>query len=142
MKVLMEFPPVPSLSAFPHLDVVPELVLGIPESISASKFHFGPRASTVSRRFHCSPGGFLRTGLHLSKPFFSSPPGARQTMHFFPCEGSGDFVGVLTLLVRGIAQAFHDDRVVEVDGSFPMPTISKNSLYTLFCSLILDHGVL
>ena len=25
---------------------------------------------------------------------------------------------------------------------FPLPTISKNSLYTLFCSLILDHGVL
>ena len=26
--------------------------------------------------------------------------------------------------------------------AFPLPTISKNSLYTLFCSLILDHGVL
>ena len=25
---------------------------------------------------------------------------------------------------------------------FPLPTISKNSLYTLFCSLILEHGVL
>ena len=25
---------------------------------------------------------------------------------------------------------------------FPLPTISKNSLYTLFCSLILHHGVL
>ena len=25
---------------------------------------------------------------------------------------------------------------------FPLSTISKNSLYTLFCSLILDHGVL
>ena len=25
---------------------------------------------------------------------------------------------------------------------FPLPTISKNSLYTLFCSMILDHGVL
>ena len=24
----------------------------------------------------------------------------------------------------------------------PLPTISKNSLYTLFCPLILDHGVL
>ena len=30
------------------------------------------------------------------------------------CEGSGDVVGVLTLLVGGIAQAFHDDRVVEL----------------------------
>ena len=43
---------------------------GIPESISTSKFHFVPRASTVSRRLHCSPGGFLRTDLHLSKPCF------------------------------------------------------------------------
>ena len=25
---------------------------------------------------------------------------------------------------------------------FPLPTISKNSLYTLFCPLILDHDVL
>ena len=25
---------------------------------------------------------------------------------------------------------------------FPLPTMSKNSLSTLFCSLILDHGVL
>ena len=25
---------------------------------------------------------------------------------------------------------------------FPLPTVSENSLYTLFCSLILDHGVL
>ena len=24
---------------------------------------------------------------------------------------------------------------------FPLPTISKNSLFTLFCPLILDHGV-
>ena len=30
------------------------------------------------------------------------------------CEGSGDVVGVLTLLVGGVAQAFHDDWVVEL----------------------------
>ena len=30
------------------------------------------------------------------------------------CEGSGDVVGVLTLLVGGVAQAFHDDLVVEL----------------------------
>ena len=30
------------------------------------------------------------------------------------CERSGDVVGVLTLLVGGVAQAFHDDRVVEL----------------------------
>ena len=31
-----------------------------------------------------------------------------------PCEGSGDVVGVLTLLVGGVAQTFHDDWVVEL----------------------------
>ena len=30
------------------------------------------------------------------------------------CERGGDVVGVLTLLVGGVAQAFHDDRVVEL----------------------------
>ena len=43
---------------------------GIPESISTSKFHFVPRASIVSRRLHCSLGGFLRNDLHWSKPCF------------------------------------------------------------------------
>ena len=31
---------------------------GIPESISTSKFHFVPRASTVSCQLQCSPGFF------------------------------------------------------------------------------------
>ena len=35
-------------------------------------------------------------------------------LHPYKCEGSGDVVGVLTLLVGGVAQAFHDDRVVEL----------------------------
>ena len=30
------------------------------------------------------------------------------------CEGGGDVVGVLALLVGGVAQAFHEDRVVEL----------------------------
>ena len=30
------------------------------------------------------------------------------------CEGGGDVVGVLTLLVGGVAQAFHDDQVDEL----------------------------
>ena len=33
---------------------------------------------------------------------------------FSSCEGGGDVVGVLTPLVSGVAQAFHDDRVVEL----------------------------
>ena len=30
------------------------------------------------------------------------------------CEGGGDVVGVVTPLVGGVAQAFHDDQVVEL----------------------------
>ena len=64
----------------------------IPESISTSKFHFVPRASTVSRRLHCSPGGFLRTDLHSSKPCFvptrcssddASRPHQQPLIHLF-----------------------------------------------------------
>ena len=47
---------------------------GIPESTSTSKFHFVPRASTVSSRLHCSPRGFLRTDLHFVGRCISSPP--------------------------------------------------------------------
>ena len=63
-----------------------------PESVSTSKFHFVPRASTVSRRSHCSPGGILRTDLHLSKPCFvptrcssddASRPHQQQLIHLF-----------------------------------------------------------
>ena len=36
------------------------------------------------------------------------------SFNFCGCEGSGDVVGVLTLLVGGVAQTFHDDRVVEL----------------------------
>ena len=63
-----------------------------PESISISKFHFVPRASTVSRRLHCSLVGFLRTDLHLSKPCFvptrcssddASRPHQQPLIHLF-----------------------------------------------------------
>ena len=33
---------------------------------------------------------------------------------FVFCEGGGDVVGVVTPLVGGVAQAFHDDQVVEL----------------------------
>ena len=33
---------------------------------------------------------------------------------YWPCEGDGDVVGVVTPLVGGVAQAFHDDQVVEL----------------------------
>ena len=35
-------------------------------------------------------------------------------MYADSCEGCGEVVGVLTLLVGGGAQAFHDDRVLEL----------------------------
>ena len=34
--------------------------------------------------------------------------------HSTQCEGGGDVVGVVTPLVGGVAQAFHDDQVVEL----------------------------
>ena len=37
----------------------------------------------------------------------------RQARHAI-CEGGGDVVGVVTPLVGGVAQAFHDDRVVKL----------------------------
>ena len=40
--------------------------------------------------------------------------GALTKFGLITCEGSGDVVGVLTLLVGGVAQAFHDDRVVDL----------------------------
>ena len=46
------------------------VAIRIPVSTPTFKFHFVPRASTVSRRLHCSPGGFPRTDLHLSTPNF------------------------------------------------------------------------
>ena len=49
-----------------RFDVISMDVKCIPSSTPMPKFHFVPRASTVSRRLHCSPGGFLRTDLHLS----------------------------------------------------------------------------
>ena len=39
---------------------------------------------------------------------------SRYCISCLSCEGSGDVVGVLTLLVGGVAQASHDDRVVEL----------------------------
>ena len=45
---------------------------------------------------------FVRKVVHLATNFFGS------------CEGGGDVVGVVTPLVGGVAQAFHDDQVVKL----------------------------
>ena len=59
------------LLVFFRLDRDSRSSLGVPVSISTSKFHFVPRASTVSRQLRCCPGRFLRTDLHLGKPCFA-----------------------------------------------------------------------
>ena len=41
------------------------------------------------------------------------------------CEGGGDVVNVLTLLVGGVAQAFHDDRVVELRVQLGVQEVEK-----------------
>ena len=38
----------------------------------------------------------------------------RLGLPYWTCEGGGDVVGVVTPLVGGVAQAFHDDQVVEL----------------------------
>ena len=56
-------------------------------------------------------------------------------------EFGNGFDGELFPLIHIVAEtaivSFHTLPV-----GFPLPTISKNSLYTLFCPWILDHGVL
>ena len=44
------------------------------------------------------------------------------------CEGNGDVVGVLTLLVGGVAQAFHDDRVVELRVQLGVEEVRKEQV--------------
>ena len=46
-----------------------------------------------------------------------NPPSSRQLRHAWPsvfCEGVGGVQGALTLFCGGVAQAFQDDRVVEL----------------------------
>ena len=61
---------------------------------------------TISRRKECFFGAFCAIFRTLPRGFESR--GARIF-----CVG-GDVVGVVTPLVGGVAQAFHDDRVVEL----------------------------
>ena len=37
-----------------------------------------------------------------------------SSISLYLCEGGGDVVGVVTPLVGGVAQAFHDDQVLKV----------------------------
>ena len=46
--------------------------------------------------------------------FLSGSPSALRVSHMFLLAGGGDVVGVVTPLVGGVAQAFHDDQVVEL----------------------------
>ena len=48
-----------------------------------------------------------------------------------------NFSTLIGVVVETAIDSFHTLPV-----ELPLPTISKNSLYTLSCSLILDHGVL
>ena len=63
VEELWEFPPVPSLSAFPRLDVVPELVRVFQNPFPRQNSISSLELTTVLRRLHCSPGSFLRNDL-------------------------------------------------------------------------------
>ena len=64
----------------------------------------------------CGEGGaslplpYRLGGLQHQRADHNKPSTSTQSF----CEGSGDVVGVVTPLVGGVAQAFHDDRVVEL----------------------------
>ena len=75
-----------------------------------------------------APTEFSRIAIHLNRPAKGWPykflsrgtTGSSMFDHDFGhlclgrCEGGGDVVGVVTPLVGGVAQAFHDDQVVEL----------------------------
>ena len=85
-------------------------------------------ARTVARFLRCRKlaRGTCRIrsclGMFVMVVSWSSPPWWCQIVFFQDeeileirgCEGGGDVVGVVTPLVGGVAQAFHDDRVVEL----------------------------
>ena len=55
---------------FLRLDVKPQAVQIFQSPFSHQNSISFLEASTVARRLHCSPGGFLRTGQHSSNPYF------------------------------------------------------------------------
>ena len=74
--------------------------------------------------------GLFPLGLRVLDAFFSSCC-MKEFGDVFDCHFSTliDIVAETTLV---------SSRTLPVE--LPLPTISKNSLYTLFCFLILDHG--
>ena len=70
------------------------------------------------------PGGLSFNKMNIVKPVHASEnsflhPRSSNRQYFSPtrhpkCEGGGDVVGVVTPLVGGVAQAFRDDRFVEL----------------------------
>ena len=68
----------------------------------------------------------------------STTSGSRCILHTLPRRRSRcRFCTLLQIVSETAIVSFHTLPV-----GFPLPTISKNSLHTLFCPLILDHGVL
>ena len=75
--------------------------------------------------------------------FSSESSGSRRISHTLPHERTRRRIRLcqFSTLIDIVAEtAVVSFRTLSV--SFPLPTISKNSLYTLFCPLILNHGVL
>ena len=71
----------------------------------------------------------------------SRTSGSRCIFHILPCRRSWRRIWLCRFctLFRIVSEtAILSFRTLPV--SFPLPTISKTSLFTLFCPLILDHG--
>ena len=79
-----------------------------------------------------STAGTLSSGTSGSRWFSLTLLHGRIRRRFWWCN----FSTFINIGAENAIVSFHTLPV-----GFPLPTISKNSLYTLFCPLILDHGV-
>ena len=88
-----------------HLDVLVHLIVHFWDGSVVFVLSRSRTANEV-----CSPSG------RISFLYFC-PLDSRMNVSLVSCEGGGDVVGVVTPLVGGVAQAFHDDQVVELQGT-------------------------
>ena len=107
----MKNPSAPGVTTFPSR-------IGVIGTLPRSSRVLSDRTHPASRKylFSTHDHGWLRSSWQASRgpDCTSSRLFALVAEEDDRCEGCGDVVGVVTPLVGGEAQAFHDDRVVEL----------------------------
>ena len=98
--------------------------------MSYCKFLWGNPCKAIEKH---STTGILSSGTSRSRWFSLILLHERIRRRIWWCN----FSTLIDIVAETAFVSFHTLPV-----GFPLPTISKSSLYTLFCSLILDHGVL